>query len=259
MRREISPISHLVGVGVLCLGLGSLGTPGQAQEVVDQGLELHQLGSQVGVISKMVGRNVWVTLPHHTTKGAIVEFMAFSDGSHTLATGKVAFVTPTAPFEAYVTDLKATVTKREPFLLLRGLVPAKKIHGPSPVSDGFAISLAVGIYARTPVAPTPEDTDGIEPVQAHITALRALRNPTATAIAEATSVAVHPESVDYQVLTDRLKKFRRLDIQNPFTAKLLKRLWSIAEDSDSKSTVVSPSFLRPPTDPNKQTSGSGSR
>ena len=231
-------------------------------------IEIHPVTQQIGIVSKVVGKTAWIGLPQRVQEGAKVSFTAYSDGGDVLATGKVAWASTVAPYEAYITGVHAVTTRHDinefDDLFTIGSLTHKQVeYGAEPRSNGNGVELCVGFFARVSLKksgePEGEDlsADTIEPVRANIAALRSQKNKTATAIADAATKALgldpltaeEEQSPDYAVnfsaLADNLRTFRRLTIPDPITDKLLRRLLTLADHSGSVGASVPNNFIRP--------------
>jgi hypothetical protein len=246
---------------VALMGL-SAGTA-QAQNLRAERLELYPPEGQVGIVNRLLTDTAWIRVPQRVQNGAPAEFMLFSEGSDVVARGVVRFVTPTPPYEAYVTGIRAikTTHPQSPFkdkFAIGSLYGLKRDIGVTTLDDSFGVGLAVGNYVRV-AKDTNTGGEGVEPVRAHIAALRAIGSPFAVKIAAAASKALvadplrdeeTDEPVDYSALTDALKPFRRVQITDPVTQKLFTRLYWLARDNGVFTEKVSTDFLRSPDDVN---------
>jgi hypothetical protein len=239
----------------------------EAQSLRGDRIDLHAVKDQIGMVTAVADRTAWIRLPQRSAVGQTVSFMFYSDGGDTMATGKIAWTAPTAPYEAYVTGIHAASTRHsvDPYDSADAFeVPAKrtKNYGARPQSDGMGVSLAKGLFARTAVATSPGGNEVIEPVRANIAALRAVKpsNRIALAIADAAARALLPapetegrpdeDSVDYVALALNLERYQKLRIEDRVVDHLLKRLLDIAAQNGGLTFSVSADFLRPPGDVN---------
>ena len=227
------------GLGLFAISLSAA----QGQSLIDQRIELHPAKDQVGIVSRVYTDAAWIRLPQRVPNAAPVEFLTFSDGGDVVARGVVRFVTPVAPFEAYVTGIRAVKTThplgafKDKFSIGANF-GRKEAIGIAPFSDSQAVSLATGMYARVPKDDTVA-VDGVEPVRAHINALLAMRTKLASSIGAAASRALKadplrniddPEiNVDYSTLSDNLKPFRQVQIEDRIIEKLLGRLFTLGD------------------------------
>lgn len=246
----------LVLMGSALFGAQSSG----AQTVRDVRIDLHPVKYQVGIVTKVAANTAWVKLPQRVVEGGKIEFMPFSDGSDVLATGVVKWVTPLAPYEAYITDVKAVSTAHrlgdlEDRFSIAVLGNVKREYGPRPDSDGFGSYLAAGFYARALPEPPRETVEAVEPVRAHIAALRSRGTATAAAIATAAERALVKDPlfskedtelpVNFSILSDNLRRFKLLRIEDPITDRLLQRLLRLVHEVGVLSEAVPTDFLRP--------------
>lgn len=255
-----------VYAGALLLASGLM-APAHAQgSVGDVRVALHPPGTQVGVVTSTREDSAWIRLPHMTRVGVAVAFSTFSDSGDALARGQIQWVAPTAPYEAYVTGIKPVSTRHplNPYddLFAAGSLTGETVpHSTVPHSDGRGVSLATGFFVRAPLEPEPTDVDAEEPVRANLKALRSLKNKTAkdiVASAERALVAdplnagadaMAEDAVNYAVLVDNLRRFRRMKIVDPITDRLLRRLFRLAEEHTHSSGSLPDDFLRPPAAP----------
>jgi hypothetical protein len=241
------------------LALGSVSVC-SAQTVRNFRIELHPVKGQIGVATRVAGNTAWVRFPLRVAEGAKVEFSPYSDSGDTLAVGTVQWVAPVAPFEAYVTRIEATKTSHqlneiEDRWSIAYVTNARRDYGPIPITSSFGMVLAAGFFVRANVEAPRENADTLEPVRAHIAALRARRNKTADSIATAAERALsrdsvasgeeEPDPVNFSALSDNLRRFRRLRIEDPVTARLLHRLFGYIDYHGTISEKVSTDFLRP--------------
>lgn len=262
--------------GVVCVCLWRALASASAQELRDVRLDPHPLRTQVGMVTRVLGNAVWIKMPGPIRSGAKAEFLAYSDGGDTLAVGQVQWVSPVAPYEAYVTGIKA-VSARFPanpydtFGATEVLSKQTVTRKPSPQSDPNGLSLAVGFFARLPLVAASGSKEAIDPLNAHIRALRALKTKTATEIANAVEQAMRvrsktasavldeEESINYSEIASRLRRFRRLQIPDPITERLLRRIVALVEDSGTLGDAVSIDFLRAPQELFSLNQGGGIR
>jgi hypothetical protein len=243
---------------VLAAGISAL--PAGAQTVRNLRINLHEVRNQVGIVTQVAGRTAWIKVPNRLAPGAVVEFTPFSNGADVLARGRVQWVSPVAPYEAYVTDVQATKTSHrlneiDDVFSIAAISSARRDYGPTPDSDPFAVYLSAGFFARTPIEPPRENAAAVEPVRAHIAALRARNNRVALSIAGAAERALtrdplikeegEEDPVNFSALADNLRRFRRLRIEDPITERLLKRLYDFIEHHGAVSEAVPTDFLRP--------------
>lgn len=234
--------------------------PTGAQTVRNLRLNVHPTGSQVGIVTQVAGKTAWIRLPARTMPGVTVDFMAFSDGGDTLARGRVQWVSPIAPYEAYVVEVEPIVTSHAMNDIddLASVALIFRLHrrqGARPETDGFASPLSAGFFARVSVEPEREEAGVVEPVRAYIAALRAQKDPIADAIAAAAERALGKDplsrdeeddlAVNFAALADNLKRFRRLKIEHPITNRLLRRLYDHIDYHGAISEPVPTDFLRP--------------
>src|SRR5579883_1606899 len=83
------------------------GRPAGAQDVTNLRVTPHPVRVQVGYVTDVSGQSAWIKMPQRLRAGARIDFLAFSDGVDALFSGTVTWVTPIAPYEAYVTDIRA--------------------------------------------------------------------------------------------------------------------------------------------------------
>jgi hypothetical protein len=262
MRREDRFVGSLLLAGALLAGIVVAPGPIMAQNVRDDRINLYDPGPQVGIITRVKGTTAWIQMPHRVPGGSKAEFLFYSDGGDVMALGNVRFVMPIAPYEAYVTDIKAVSTLHDindydSLWAAEAISREKRPVGSRPESDPFGVSLAIGLFARTPIAPTPPDSDGIEPVRALINVLRTRSNKTARAIADAAEHALEipvpdteidfdwADGVNYHALADSLNRFRRIRIEDPITERVLRRMLNLIEENGYIEDVVPIDFLRP--------------
>ncbi len=265
-------MTHRNGRIIALLGLLALSATGaHSQSLRDQRIELHPAENQVGIVSRVYTDAAWIRLPQRVPNAAPVAFLTFSDGGDVVARGVVRFVTPTAPYEAYVVNIR-TVKTNHPLSAFKDKFAMganygrKEAIGIAPLSDSQGVFLATGMFARVPKDDTAA-VDGVEPVRAHINALLAMRTKLASSIGAAASRALKadplrsiddPEiNVDYSTLSDNLKPFRQVQIEDRIIEKILGRLFTLVTDKGYISERVSTDFLRPTEDTNRQTGGAG--
>lgn len=256
----------LGGVGAWCasvVAVGLLSSPMQAQTVRNLRIDIHPVGNQVGMVTKVMGNTAWVKLPSRVAETATIEFMPFSDGSDVLARGRVQWVSPVAPYEAFVTNIEATTTSHplneidDAFAIARS-ARARRNYGSRPESDSFGSYLSAGFYARTKPEPPRDNADTIEPVRAYIASLRTRGNRVAGAISAAAAAALTKDPlskesaeelpVNFSALADNLRRFKRLRIEDPITERVLQRLFDYIEYHGTISEAVPSDFLRPADD-----------
>jgi hypothetical protein len=166
--------------------------------------------------------------------------------------GKVMWAAPVEPYEAYVTEIKpiATYHAVNPIddILATGTVTRRKKRLSSvPLADPNGASLAAGMFVRAPIAPIPPDADGVEPVRAHIEALRARPGKFARLIAESAEKSFRSEvEVDYSTLYEALLPFRKTRLEDPITVQLLNRLFTLTIESGTLGKKVPADLLRAP-------------
>ena len=250
--------------GLLALSIGTA----HSQSLRDGRIETHPTTDQVGIVSRVYTDAAWIRMPQRVKTAVPVEFLFFSDGGDVVARGIVSFVTPTAPYEAYVINIRPTKTSHSlsPFkdkFSIGAAYGLKGDVGTAPYSDSQAVGIMTGIYARV----TKDEgvvEEGAEPVRAHIAALRARNSKFATSIANAAAHAlkadplrdeINDEPVDFSALYDYLRPFRRVVIEDRVTEKVLGRLFTLVIDRGYVSERVSTDFLRPSEDINSQTNG----
>lgn len=239
----------------IAVGIGSVANGASAQR--DVRINLHPIKSQVGIVTRMAGKAAWIRLPQPVPEGTKVEFLPYSDGGDVLAVGKVSWVATAAPYEAYVTEIKATKTRHElndydSLFSTEALFKETRIYGPRPTSDQYSVDLGAGFFARTPILSPPSAHQDSEPVTANIRALRALKTRTALSIADAAARALKEdasdEPPDYALLRERLQPFHRLTISDPITEHLLQRLLDLC-DKNEEVVSIPVNILRPPMAP----------
>lgn len=254
----------LATLGLLALSIGTA----HSQSLRDGRVEIYPTTDQVGIVSRVYTDAAWIRMPQRVKTAAPVEFLFFSDGGDVVARGVVSFVTPTAPYEAYVINIRPAKTSHplSPFrekLSIGAAYGRKGSVGTAPYSDPQAVGLMTGNYARV----TKDEgavEEGAEPVRAHIAALRARNSKFAASIANAAARAlkadplrdeINDEPVDFSALYDYLRPFRRVVIEDRATEKLLGRLFTLVVDRGYVSERVSTDFLRPADDVNSQNNG----
>jgi len=215
--------------GVFLVGFALISRSGSAQDPNRIRVYPPTLRTQVGIVSHVVGDTAWIRMPSPVSAGARVEFLVGRDDRVPVAIGQVRWSAPVAPYEAYVTDIRAmrsghTVKKED-----------NEGMGLSIDADGAEVQLAGGFMARTAMPPATE-SEAVEPVRANIRALRMLGGRTATAIADAAERALNAGSggedgdVDYTALRNNLRRFERLKEMPPIAERLMNRLTDIADD-----------------------------
>lgn len=250
--------------GLLGVGLANAPTSARAQTVEDVRIDIHPLGSQNAIVTSVQGHTAWIKMPYRTKLGATAEFACFSDGEYPLATGKVAWITPVSPWEAFVVDVTATKTKFPindyDDLWATGSFKAKQTNGPRPFDQVFAGDVTRGFYCRVPAPDHNADRDAVEPVHAYLAALRERKNGTAGDIVKAVEAAfVDPnganddtnmdeDGINYGLMYDNLRHFRRLKDMDNITNKLMTLLVSEAQTHTMVGTVPGDS-LRPSRTP----------
>jgi hypothetical protein len=261
MKSGVRLIGSALLAGVLGYALPGTILSAAAQNVRDARVDLYPPGTQVGIVTAVNGKTAWVRLPHAAQVGSKVEFSAFSDSADMLAAGQVKWISPVAPYEAYVTDIEARKTRHnlndyEDTLALGALFKIETARGAVPFSEPYAGPLASGFFARVPVFRAAEDMDGVEPVRAYIGALRNQKNKTATAIAVAAERALvadpqafetdvtAEEAVNFTMLEDNLRHFRRISISDPVTQHVFARLIAIARANGGSGGRVAKDILR---------------
>lgn len=239
-----------------------------AQNLKSERLELQPAAGQVGIVNKVFTDSAWIRVPQRVATGAPAEFLLFSDGGDVVARGVIRFVTPTPPYEAYVSGIRPIKTShpQSPFkdkFAMGSIYGLKREVGTTTFDDSFGVGLAIGNYVRV-AKDVSTVADEIEPVRAHIAALRAVKSPFADKIATAASKALvadplrdepNDEPVDYSALTDALKPFRRVQLTDPITQKLFTRLYWLALDNGVFTEKVSTDFLRSADDALNQQNG----
>lgn len=233
--------------------------PSGAQSLRDVRIDLHPVKYQVGIVTKVAANTAWVKLPQRVVEGGKIEFTPFSDGGDVLAVGTVRWVSPIAPYEAYVTEVRAVSTPHrigdlEDRFSIGTISNIKKEYGPRSDSSALGSYLAAGFFARALPEPPRENVAAMEPVRAHIAALRARQTATATAIATAAERALvkdpllpaeeTEDPVNFSMLSDNLRRFKRVRIEDPITDRLLQRLFRLVHDYGTISEAVPTDFLR---------------
>lgn len=246
--------------------------PAGAQDLRDVRIDPHPIRTQVGLVTRVLSTSAWIKMPRRVNVGMTVAFMPYSDGGDTLAVGQVNWVAPLPPYEAYVTGIKAVSTKHRanPYNTLGAFetVTNLKVESkPRQETDPHGVSLAIGFFARLPLLPEETNEEAVEPVRAHIAALRARKSQTATAIADAIERALkatpflttpgqpEEEAVNYPAIAENLRRFRRLIIPDPITERLFRRVLHLVEESGSLGEAVPIDFLRAPQELFTQTPG----
>jgi hypothetical protein len=255
-------VGSLLMAGAIWAGFVAAPRPVVAQNVSDYRIDPHELGTQVGIITRVRGTAAWIQMPHRVPNSSLAEFLFSSEGGDVMAVGNVRFVMPIAPYEAYVTDIKMVSTLHnindyDSLWAAEAISREQRPVGARPERDPYGVPLAIGLFARTPIAPVPPDSDGIEPVRALINALRTRSNRTARAIADAAEHAIAipvsiteidadwADSVNYLALADSLNRFRRIRIEDPITERVLRRMRNLIEENSYREDIVPIDFLRP--------------
>ena len=218
---NVQKLGILLGVGVSLLSF-------HLESVRAQRLKPYEPKNQTGIITKLVGDSAWVRMPNRAKQGATVDFAYFSDAKEIIASGRVQWAAPVAPYDLYITGIKLKVQ-------------------PASETDGLAAQLAIGLYAKTAQdahVRTPNENDGEEPVQANIVALKAINTALAKRIATAAESA-QSTTIDYTKLMVELKPFAKLNIEDPVTKKLLQRLQDLIVENGGITEKVSSDFLKP--------------
>lgn len=261
MKSGLRLMGKALLAGALACALPGTILSAAAQNVRDARIDLYSLGTQVGIVTAVNGKTAWVRLPHEAQVGSKIEFSIFSDSADMLAAGQVKWVSPVAPYEAYVTDIAAKKTRHnlndyDDMLAIGALLKTETARGAVPFSEAYAGPLASGFFARVPVLRTEEDADGVEPVRAYIGALRDQKNKTATAIAVAAERALVAdpqafeadvpagEAVNFTMLEDNLRRFRRMSLSDPVTQHVLARLIAISRANGGSGGRVAKDILR---------------
>jgi hypothetical protein len=243
----------------LSAGAALVVTPASAQEITDARFDPYPVNALVGLVTKAQGATAWIQMPSPVPVGAKIEFATASDGTDALYVGTARWTAPTAPYETYVTDIRA-VSRKYPaneYDTLLGVeisLNLRRVSKIRPQNDPNGVALAIGFAARTPLPTAPPPTEAVEPVRAHIRALRALKTKTADAIAAAAEKSLPDpdaddlqaqEEINYVQLVESLRRFRRLQIADPITEKLLGRLLLLANESGRIGSAVPADLLRP--------------
>ncbi len=259
--------------GALGLTLAFVGKSVGAQDIRDVRIDLHPVQTQVGIVTRVLGKTAWVLAPRPLPVGSKIAFSTFSDGGDTMATGTVRYVTPVAPYEIYVADIAAASVKHslndyDSYFSFEALLKLKQKVGPRPVNEGIGTDLCIGFFARAPFAPATVDAESLEPVRAHVAELRKLKNKMAQAIADAASRALVADplrtdsaendeyAVNFSLLSDNLRRFRHIPIADPLTERLLSRLNDLAVEGGVGGAVPT-DFLRPASQLSQQNGVNG--
>src|SRR5262245_59999876 len=134
--------------GATTLALLALGSVSMcsAQTVRNLRVDLYHVKGQTGLVTHVVGNTAWARFTKRVAEGATVEFMIYSDSGDTMAVGKVQWVTPVAPFEAYVTGIEATTTSHElneidDVWSIAYVTNAHRDYGPVSIKSAWGVSL----------------------------------------------------------------------------------------------------------------------
>lgn len=231
----------------------------RAQDVGDVRVDLHPPNVQVGIVSRATGSTAWVRASRPVALASSVVFAAFADGSDPLAKGRVAWVTPIAPYDCYVTQIAPVKTKHavnayDSAFATESIAHEKKRVGARAIEDGYGVELAKGFYARFAPIKSQAASSAVagEPVRLLMGALKQRKNKIAQAMAEAVSralpaTAADPlsDEVNYGTLATNLRRFRRMIIEDPITDYLFTRLLDQASAQPVLLNVPA-DILRPP-------------
>ncbi len=259
MKSAFRCIGTWLLAGALWCRLAAMALPAGAQSLRDVRVDPYPPGTQVGILTDISGRTAWIRFPDPLPTNARVDISAYSEGADVLAMGRVRWVSPVAPYDAYVVDIRTVTTSHdinpdEDLFVIGPLFKAKKSFGEIPVTEPYGVPIATGFFARTAVARPPAAV--VEPVRTLIGALRAQRSPAANAIADAAQRALGPdplaadtdipaeEAVNYTQLADNLRRFHRLQIADPITKHILDRLDRIVRANAGAGARVSKDMLR---------------
>lgn len=250
--------------GTLWCGVAATSLPAAAQGSRDARTNLYPIGRQVGVVTETNGDKAWIKLQHRVLPNGKVEFLYFSDGVDVMATGTIVWATTVSPYEAYVTGIKPKKVKHDineddDYWSIGALLKQQTTLGPVSEEDPDGGYLSAGMYARTSIPSIPDNAEAQEPVRAAIRALRNRPNRAAREIAVAAGRALVPatlsletdvpadEVVNFDLLESGLRRFQRIDISDPITKHVLKRLTALARAKNTSGTRVSKEVLGPGT------------
>ena len=260
--KSNQPLFTLLALG----GLVALAPVAYAQGERSNRIDPHPVRQQVGIVSRVLLKEAWVSFPHSVKTGAKIIITPFSDGGDTLFVGTVNWASAVAPYEAYVTDVHSVTTKHDlnefhDYYSISAVTKRQREYGSQPETIGDGAFLAAGFYVRADLADTTSPADeNVEPARGNIAALRAQKTHIASVIADAAEKAlgfdplvptdeqVPDYAVNYSALALNLRAFERLTLADPITGKLLSRLRELASSSGQVGAAVPNNFFRPPSE-----------